>query len=71
MDGIITISALIQHLENYQEQFGDIPCFLALSDGGNALIPMKSTFIAELSKVEEDVSIRINVACVADFDIKS
>lgn len=71
MDGIITISTLIQHLKNYQEQFGDIPCFLALSVGSNALIPMKSTFIAELSKVEEDVSIRINVACVADFDIKS
>jgi len=67
--GIKMLSEIIHDLEAYLEEFGDLPCFIASNESTKAMIPIQSTFVAEVSKTDQEVLAAMNVVCIADFPI--
>ena len=63
------LSEVIRDLEAYLEEFGDMPCFIASNESTKAMVPILSTFVAEVSKDDQEVLASMNVVCIADFPI--
>lgn len=61
------LSEVIHDLEAYLKEFGDMPCFIASNESTKAMIPILSTFVAEVSKNDQEVLASMNVVCIADF----
>ena len=63
------LSEVIRDLEAYLAEFGGMPCFIASNESTKAMVPVLSTFVAEVSKDDQEVLASMNVVCIADFPI--
>lgn len=68
---VLMVSDVIKHLTNYLKEYGDVPCFIASNETTKAMVPILSTFVAEVSKNDQEVLASMNVVCIADFPITS